>query len=302
MPPRRAAPPDRTEWPTVALALFCYAGWAIAVFGLAAVSAWLAVPAVALLLTLHSSLQHEALHGHPFPNRRWNELLVSPPLGLFVPYARFRDLHLEHHRDSDLTDPYDDPETNYLDPEVWDGLPGWRRQLARANNTLLGRMILGPAIGTISFVGEDLRRIRGGDRAVAQSWGWHVALSVIVLGLVAMGQMPVWAYLAAAYLGFSILKIRTFAEHRAHEKVRARTVIVEDRGLLAFLFLNNNLHVVHHMHPGAPWYALPRLYRARASHYRACNDHYVFRNYAEVFRRHLVSAKDPVPHPLWSRG
>ncbi|OWU69016.1 fatty acid desaturase [Marinibacterium profundimaris] len=299
MPPSRAVPPPHVEWPTVILAGLCYGGWALAVFWLAQLSPWLSVPVLALLLALHSSLSHEALHGHPFPNRHWNEALVALPLGLFVPYARFRDLHLEHHRDSDLTDPYDDPETNYLDPAVWRALPPWRRHLARANNTLLGRMVLGPAIGTISFVAADLARIRAGDRAVARTWVWHMLLGAAVLWAVAAGPMPLWAYVLGSYAGFAILKIRTFAEHRAHEKVRARTVIVEDRGLLAFLFLNNNLHVVHHMHPRAPWYALPRLYRARAAHYRACNDHYVFRSYAELFRRHFLRAKDPVPHPLW---
>ena len=146
MPPRHAALPDRIEWPTVALFALCYGGWAGAVFWLAELSLVAAVIALAVTLTLQSSLSHEVLHGHPFPNRRLNEALVILPLGLFVPYARFRDLHLEHHRDADLTDPYDDPESNYLDPAVWRGLPGWKRGLFAANNTLLGRMLLGPAI------------------------------------------------------------------------------------------------------------------------------------------------------------
>jgi hypothetical protein len=30
--------------------------------------------------------------------------------------------------------------------------------------------------------------------------------------------MPLWAYALAAYLGLSILKIRTFLEHQAHER------------------------------------------------------------------------------------
>ncbi|CAN0587241.1 unnamed protein product, partial [Ectocarpus sp. 12 AP-2014] len=157
MPPRRAATPDRIEWPTVCLVAACYAGWMVAVFGLALLSIGLAVVTLAVLLTLHSSLCHEALHGHPFPNRRVNEALVIAPLGLFVPYPRFRDLHLEHHRDSDLTDPYDDPESNYLDPAVWGVFPAWQRALFRVNNMLLGRMLLGPALGTARFVLSEVR-------------------------------------------------------------------------------------------------------------------------------------------------
>ncbi len=96
-----------------------------------------------------------------------------------------------------------------------------------------------------------------------------------------------------------ILKIRTYLEHRAHEAFRARTVIIEDKGLLSLLFLNNNLHVVHHCHPALPWYKLPDLYAAKGEHYRRRNESYVYRSYADIFRQFLFKAKDPVPHPVW---
>lgn len=111
------------EWPTLALLALCYAGWALATTWAAALWLPLGTGLAALFIALHSSLSHEALHGHPFADRRLNAALVFPCLGLFVPYGRFRDLHLAHHRDSILTDPYDDPESNYLDPAVWAALP-----------------------------------------------------------------------------------------------------------------------------------------------------------------------------------
>ena len=95
-----------------------------------------------------------------------------------------------------------------------------------------------------------------------------------------------------------MLKIRTFLEHQAHELVRGRTVVVEDRGPLAFLFLNNNFHIVHHMHPKMPWYRLPGLYFANREKYLTRNGGYRYASYAEIFRRHLIRAKDTVPHPL----
>jgi fatty acid desaturase len=113
--------------------------------------------------------------------------------------------------------------------------------------------------------------------------------------------MPVWAYLLAAYLGVSLLKIRTFLEHQAHERARGRTVIIEDRGPLALLFLNNNLHVVHHAHPRVPWYRLPALYRANRARFLGMNEGYRFGSYGEIFTRYLLRAKDPVPHPLLRR-
>ena len=114
-----------------------------------------------------------------------------------------------------------------------------------------------------------------------------------------VAPMPVWAYLLAVWLGIALLKIRTFLEHRAHARASGRTVIVEDRGPLALLFLNNNLHVVHHMHPEVPWYRLPALYAGRRAHYRRRNDGYVYASYAQVFRDYLWRPKDPVAHPLW---
>ncbi|MGV6850414.1 MAG: fatty acid desaturase [Marinibacterium sp.] len=293
--------PDQIEWPTLALVGLCYAGWLASVFLLPGLGLWLAIPVTAVLITLHASLTHEILHGHPFRNQRLNEALVMLPLNLAIPYARFRDQHLEHHRDADLTDPYDDPESNYADPEVWAAMPAWKQALLRANNTLLGRIVLGPVLAQVAFMAGEWRAIRAGDRALVRVWWMHPVWAGAVLAVVAVSPMPVWAYLLAAYGGLAILRIRTFAEHRAHERTRARTVIIEDRGPLAFLFLNNNFHVVHHMHPRAPWYTLPDLYRRKAAHYRASNDNYVFRNYAEVFSRYLLRAKDPVAHPLWSR-
>jgi len=111
--------------------------------------------------------------------------------------------------------------------------------------------------------------------------------------------MPVWAFLLAVWLGHGLLKIRTFLEHRAHVTARARTVIIEDRGPLALLFLNNNFHAVHHMHPSVPWYRLPSVYAGRRDHFRRRNDGYVYRSYAQIFAQYLFRAKDPVPHPLW---
>ncbi len=290
------------EWGTLLLIIACYAAWLLVAFWLSAIGLWLAIPVMGLVAALHSSLTHEALHGHPFRTRWINEALMALPLTLCIPYNRFRDLHLAHHRDSNLTDPYDDPESNYLDPVVWNTLPGWKKALYAANNTLLGRMVLGPAIGQVAFFRDEWRGAIRGDRDILLAWALHIPGVAVVLWVVAQTAMPIWAFVVSAYIGLGLVKIRTFLEHRAHEKVRGRTVVVEDRGLLAFLFLNNNLHVVHHMNPNAPWYRLPALYREGKDRYLTCNEAYVYRSYGEIFRRYFWRAKDPVAHPLWPKG
>jgi len=288
------------EWPTLWLILACYALWGLGTTVVAA--AWLpgAIVLTGFTVALFSSLQHEILHGHPFRNATLNMALVFPGLTVFIPYLRFRDTHLDHHHDEILTDPYDDPESNYLDPKVWHRLPRPVRWLLMFNNTLLGRFLIGSLISQAAFMYWDARAALAGDGRVIRGWLWHIpSLALVFWWLVSVAMMPVWAYLIAAYIGVSLIKIRTFLEHRAHEDDTCRTAIVEGRGLLAFLFLNNNLHVVHHAHPGVPWYALPKLYSANKDQYLARNDSYVYRSYGEVFRRFLLRRKDPVPHPFW---
>lgn len=301
-PVRDPGLPRRVEAPTLALIGGTYALWLVALFAAPAWGTGWAIVLLAVAVTLHASLQHEVIHGHPTPWARVNAALVAPALSLLIPYGRFRDTHLAHHMDANLTDPYDDPESNYLDPKVWTRLPGLLRAVLRLNNTLAGRMILGPVLGQIAFMGSDWRTVRAGPapqrRAILRAWAWHIPAVLPVLAIAVAAPLPIWAVLSGTYLGLSILKIRTFLEHQAHEKTRGRTVIIEDRGLLALLFLNNNFHVVHHMHPRVPWYRLPTLYRARAARFLACNEGYRYRSYGQVFARHFLRAKDPVPHPL----
>lgn len=292
--------PRATEWPTVFLFVVTYALWALGTTLLWPVSATLAILVTGIAIAQLSSLAHEVLHGHPFRLQALSEALVFPATGLFIPYLRFKDTHLQHHHEPALTDPYDDPESNFCDPAVWARLPGIARLILRVNNTLAGRVLIGPLVGTATFLAMDLHLALRGDRRVMLAWALHLLGLALVLGwLLAVGTMPVWAYLAAAYLGTALLKIRTYLEHRAHEAARARTVIIESRGPLSLLFLNNNFHVVHHMHPAVAWYKLPAMYAARKDHYRRRNEAYVYRSYTEIFRRYLFTPKDPVPHPVW---
>jgi fatty acid desaturase len=288
------------EWPTLLLIVATTALWVLGTTFASALWLPLGIVVTTLAVALHSSLSHEVLHGHPFAHQRWNETLVWIQPNLLIPYGRFRDTHLAHHRDANLTDPYDDPESNYLDPAVWAKLSRPARLIFTFNNRLFGRVLIGPALGQVLFMRGDWRLIRGGDRTVLKAWLIHSVGVCVILGWVMMvSSMPLWAYAMAAYGGLSLIKIRTFLEHQAHQKCRGRTAIVEDAGPLAFLFLNNNLHVVHHLHPRVAWYKLPALYKANKDRFLFRNEGYVFRSYREVFARYFWRAKDTVPHPLW---
>lgn len=294
------------EWPTVLLLAGVYLVFAalVTAASVAQGSGWSALFWLCLVpvVTLHSSLQHELLHGHPFRTPRANALLAGLPLGLFVPYWRFRSLHIAHHDDPRLTDPYEDPESWYLHPRDWHAAGRARRALLAFNNTLFGRMLVGPAIGMAGFFAAEWRLAWSGRGDVLRAWGEHLMLVGVLLALLRLlpgFSLP--AYLAVCYGAWSLLCVRTFLEHRAEEAVGHRTVIIEDRGPLAFLFLFNSLHAVHHRFPAVPWYRLPGLYRRHRDMFRAENGGYVYRSYLEIARRHAFRAKEPVEHPVLAR-
>jgi fatty acid desaturase len=292
----------RIEWVTVAMIALCYGAWFAIGFWLLPVMPVLAVVLLALIVALQSSLMHECLHGHPTGKAWLNELLVSLPIGLVWPYRRFKALHLRHHGDERLTDPFEDPESYYQALWTHEAYPRWFKAVLRFNNTLGGRVLLNPLLGAIGLVAMDVRLIAKGDRAVAGAWvrqalGWIVVVPVIVYGF----GIPIWLYLLGpAWLGKSIIAVRTYAEHQWHETPEGRTIIVE-RSFLSVLFLNNNLHLVHHKHPTTPWYKLPRLFAERRAEWVAMNGAYVFPNYLALIRAFLFKAKEPVVHPVLRR-
>lgn len=289
------------EWPTLYVMVATYLTLGVATTWLSALSLPLAVFVTSIAIAQFSSLQHEVLHGHPFRSRFLSEATVFAGVTVFIPYIRFKDTHLAHHHDPILTDPYDDPESNFLDPKIWFGMPKIGKALLKANNTLLGRILLGPAVSIWSFVGADLRAILQGDRHILRAWMLHgLGLGLVFGWLLMMHGMPIWVYLIAAYFGFGLLKIRTFLEHRAHDLSRARSVVIADKGFFALLFLNNNFHSVHHCQPGLAWYCLPALFAQNRDHFLARNDGYFYESYGQVFRQYFLHAKDTVPHPLWS--
>lgn len=287
----------KIEWPTLLALALCYSLWGLCL--IAPIPTWIAIVGLGVTIAFQASLQHEIIHGHPFVSQHLNEALVFPSLNLAIPYLRFRDTHLAHHKNENLTDPYDDPETNYLAPAGWTALCVTRRTIMRANATLLGRIVVGPLVGQIYFMIGDIRLIARGDLRVLTGWLWHIPSVLLVLAVVTYAGFPIWAYLCAAYIGLSLLKIRTYPEHQAHEKVGPRTAVIEGGWFFSLLFLNNNLHIVHHMHPQIPWYALPEVYRARKERFLRRNGGYRFESYRALFKSYILRAKEPIIHPLW---
>ena len=284
----------RIEWPTVALAVVIYGLWFLTTFF------WRDIPWSALMLAgawiiaWQMNLQHEIIHGHPTPSRAVNDAIGVWPLSLWLPFSLYRTTHLRHHQDANLTDPFEDPESYYWTAAGWRDLGPFGRALARAQSTLLGRIVLGPAwmIGRfLTDLSRDAWRGKNGARAVLF---WHRAQCVPVLvWIIGVCGMPVWVYLACfVYPGMSLAMVRSFAEHRAAAEPEQRTAIVENAPILGPLFLYNNLHVAHHLRGGLPWYQIPTFYRLNRAALIDRNGGLVYRSYVDVARRYLLTPHD----------
>ena len=292
------------EWPTVGLALVIYGGWLAITFWHAAIPLLMLVPLGTWLVCWHSSLQHEALHGHPTRSRALNRAIAFPPLALWLPYDRYRATHLAHHHDERLTDPIDDPESRYWTDEQWQRLGPLGRRLVEAQATLTGRLLIGPfwAIGT--FMVSEVQAIRQGDAALLRVWLAHgLGVVAVCAWLIFACGLSVGFYILAFVIpGTALMLVRSFAEHKADSDVKRRTAVVEGSGPLALLYLFNNLHAAHHAHPTLPWYLLPAFYRANRNGLLTCNGGLLYNGYADVFRRFLLRPHDRPLHPHGRAG
>src|SRR5690606_4088231 len=108
-----------------------------------------------------------------------------------------------------LTDPFDDPESYYKALWQHETMPAAIRLVLRVNNTLAGRLVLGPLLGLIGLLVGDWRALMAGDRAVRKAWVLHLAGLAVVLPVIRFGfGMPIWIYLLApVWLGHSIIAI-----------------------------------------------------------------------------------------------
>src|SRR5882757_5950030 len=225
----------------------------------------LAAPVGSLLLAWYGSLQHETIHGHPTSSRRVNAMLGELPLSLWIPYAIYRETHLRHHRHGGrhLTEVARDPESFYLPHGALSKAGLIRRAIHAANCTLAGRIILGPAVAIATFWAGEARKVWAGDRRRLLIWLRHaLGIAVVLSWTVGVCHVPLIVYVALiVYPSVSLSHLRSFAEHRADSNSRRRTRVVEANPVWGLIFLNNNLHIAHHVHPKLPWHRLPRAWR-----------------------------------------
>ncbi len=298
--PKRKSRRGVVEWLTVALALVIYGSWLLLVFYHAFVPNWLLLLLGGIVIAWHSSFQHEVVHGHPTRYKKINHAFGFLPLSLWLPFPLYASTHKNHHVDERLTDPLDDPESKYLTDEQWQKWSPIARLIEKAQSPLLGRMIIGPVWMIGKFMLGELLKILRGDHSSLRMWLLHwLTVSVVLFWVIGISGMSLESYIVFfVYPGTAILMLRSFAEHRAAEKASHRTAIIEEASLLGLIFLNNNLHAVHHSRPALPWYELPEYYRTNREHFLNENAGLMYRGYGDVIAKYLFRSHDQVIHPL----
>lgn len=295
-----AAPLSRAHGAITWIVLTCvYGAWFGLTYYATQLPWWLLAMTGGYVVCLHGSLQHEAVHGHLAGKPLWNTILVILPLGLWIPYTRYRTLHTAHHECSAITDPVEDPESFYLTPEQWTALGPILKRLLMINQTLAGRMLLGPLMLVPAFWYREARRVLGGDPQVAREWLVHLlAAGALLTWLYGVCGLPLWQYLVLfVWPGTALTLMRSFTEHRPGDSNEERTALIEGSPITRLLFLNNNMHLVHHRHPELPWYAIRGLFLAQRSEWVERNGGFYFKSYWEVCRHYLLRPKDRPVHP-----
>jgi fatty acid desaturase len=290
----------RVDGPTLLVALVIYSAWGLLIWFNAFLPWWFMMPVGAYLLAWHFSLQHEAIHSFRAVPAWLRFAVVFPPIGLWFPFALYRKSHTTHHRDIHLTVPGVDTESYYVLRTDWQRMGGVQHALLTFNQTLVGRLLIGPALRLSGLISKETRRVVQGDFSHLPHWAVHAfAVTLLFWFISGVCHFPWWQYcLLIAYPGMSLSLLRAFHEHRAAEDSQQRTASVESNVVFGLLYLYNNLHVVHHLKPTMPWYDIPRYYRDNRAELLKMNGDFIYKGYGVLARRFWLTPVFSPIHPL----
>ncbi len=240
------------RWPTVALAVASVGVVVANVVGVCAGAIDVVFAAVVSSVACFAGFTavHDASHKAVSSNVVVNEAVGhTAALLLLGPFLPYRFIHLAHHKHTNVDD---------QDPDRWSAGPWWSLPLrwlsqdvgyliffakhwrSRATEEVVDLVVVGVGlvvVGVVAFVAG------GGAGVEAVVVGWWLP-----------------ARIALFLLAFSF----DWLPHAPHVEVdRHKATVVRSGALWTVLLLGQNFHLVHHLDPAAPFFALPRLWRER---------------------------------------
>lgn len=249
-------------WPTVGLYVGTLTLFALELGGVLAWgwSHWITVPMGAAVTFLMFSVMHESTHHAISTNTRFNNIMGHVSVPFVVPWAAYplvRFLHIEHHRNTN--------ESMSVDPDAWtEEGPTWQLPLRWATID-------------VWYVVFYLRRLR--DRPVREVVGAMGVFVVAAGGLAAIaatghGTELLWAFVIPQRCGilvlawwFDFLPHHGLTKTQREDKYQATRIRVGGERLLTPLFVYQNYHLVHHLHPSIPFYRYVRAWRRNEQAY-----------------------------------
>lgn len=201
-----------------------------------AISAWLAVPAIAVQTFLYTGLfitAHDAMHGTVAPaNRRLNDLIGTVAVRLYAlfSYKKLHEKHWEHHKHPASLD----------DPDYHDG----------------------EHRGFVSWYVHFLKNYVGVGQIVGMAIVYNLLHHVLGVGLV---QLNLFWVLPALLSTLQLFYFGTYLPHREpregysdHHRATSNAYSTWVSFLTCYHF---GYHWEHHEKPGVAWWRLPRYRR-----------------------------------------
>jgi len=249
-------------WPTVALYVGTLGLFAAEMYGLvvAGWSLWVTVPIGVAVTFLMFSVSHESTHHAVSTNTRVNDLFGYLSMPFFVAWAAFpllKFIHIEHHRNTN--------EVKTVDPDAWcEEGPWWQLPLRWATIDLWYYVFYARRLG------DRPRR----EVLLEVVCGASVISAFVTLSVLGYGDLVLWGYLVPQRIGililgwwFDYLPHNGLTATQREDRYRATRVRVGAEGLFTPLFVYQNYHLVHHLHPSVPFYRYVRAWRRNEQAY-----------------------------------
>jgi fatty acid desaturase len=235
-------------------------------------SRWWGLLLVPVALTTNTmwSLIHEAIHGHLFAERRWNDHAGRLLCVLYgAPFRALRIAHLLHHRYSrtrrDRTEVFDSARTSRLAASVgfYVQLLGGMYLLEVLSSVacLLPRRAidwLAPRLDHPDSTGGLVVQAVRAPRALREMRLDMLAILIVFGAAVGLYGAHVWELAAVLAVRAALVSIADNSYHYATQLEQPRLAMNAGAPRwIAAALLHFNLHGVHHRHPHLPWFALP---------------------------------------------
>ncbi|MCD2189589.1 fatty acid desaturase [Actinomycetospora soli] len=264
---RRGVPHPRVPMPVVALptlALFVgsLAAWLGATWWvLAGDDPWryaVTIPVHAIVTFTMFTVLHETIHLAGGRSRRVNEVLGRLAMPFVVAWAAFplvRFLHIEHHRNTN--------EDVATDPDAWSTAgPSWQWPLRWMTLDLWYLRFYAPRIPSrpraeLAEQAVVSAVVIGGFVTLALTGhGWELLMIYLVPQRIGVGILVWW---------FDWLPHHGLEATARSDRFHATRIRVGWERVMNPLFLYQNYHLVHHIHPTIPFYRYVQVWRRSES-------------------------------------